>query len=233
MLRESASQACALLKALANEDRLLLLCQLVGHERNVGELEALTGIRQPTLSQQLGVLRDEGLVATRRDGKYVYYQMASFEVSQVMKTLSSLYCGKAMDACTRNRNHDSGLECLHAGTGCRRRPADRRGRRAADAGGRAHRRHQRHRRQFAAARAGRRLAARVPAGPVRVPWFYQLYAALPPATIEAGPLRLVVAGLLVGLGTRYASGCTSGHGVCGLSRGSRRSLAATALCRVL
>ena len=82
---------------------------------------------------------------------------------------------------------------------------------------------------IAAARAGRRLAARVPAGPVRVPWFYQLYAALPPATIEAGPLRLVVAGLLVGLGTRYASGCTSGHGVCGLSRGSRRSLAATAL----
>ena len=64
---------------------------------------------------------------------------------------------------------------------------------------------------------------------MRVPWFYQLYAALPPATIEAGPLRLVVAGLLVGLGTRYASGCTSGHGVCGLSRGSRRSLAATAL----
>lgn len=98
VLRESASQACALLKALANEDRLLLLCQLVGHERNVGELEALTGIRQPTLSQQLGVLRDEGLVATRRDGKYVYYQMASFEVSQVMKTLSSLYCGKATDA---------------------------------------------------------------------------------------------------------------------------------------
>ena len=59
VLRESASQACALLKALASEDRLLLLCQLVGHERNVGELEALTGIRQPTLSQQLGVLRDE------------------------------------------------------------------------------------------------------------------------------------------------------------------------------
>ena len=82
----------------AGQRRRLLLCQLVGHERNVGELEALTGIRQPTLSQQLGVLRDEGLVATRRDGKYVYYQMASFEVSQVMKTLSSLYCGKAMDA---------------------------------------------------------------------------------------------------------------------------------------
>ena len=97
-LRESATQACALLKALANEDRLLLLCQLVLSERNVGELESLTGIRQPTLSQQLGVLRDEGLVATRREGKYIYYQMASFEVSQVMKTLSSLYCGRAMES---------------------------------------------------------------------------------------------------------------------------------------
>ncbi|WP_447922412.1 ArsR/SmtB family transcription factor [Achromobacter aegrifaciens] len=97
-LRESATQACALLKALANEDRLLLLCQLVQNERNVSELESLTGIRQPTLSQQLGVLRDEGLVATRREGKYVYYQMASFEVSQVMKTLSSLYCGRAMES---------------------------------------------------------------------------------------------------------------------------------------
>ncbi|SEJ39185.1 MULTISPECIES: helix-turn-helix transcriptional regulator [unclassified Achromobacter] len=97
-LRESATQACALLKALANEDRLLLLCQLVQSERNVGELESLTGIRQPTLSQQLGVLRDEGLVATRREGKYIYYQMASFEVSQVMKTLSSLYCGRAMES---------------------------------------------------------------------------------------------------------------------------------------
>jgi len=97
-LRESAAQACTLLKALANEDRLLLLCQLVQGERNVGELESLTGIRQPTLSQQLGVLRDEGLVTTRREGKYVYYQMASFEVSQVMKTLSSLYFGRAMES---------------------------------------------------------------------------------------------------------------------------------------
>jgi len=97
-LRESAAQSCTLLKALANEDRLLLLCQLVQGERNVGELESLTGIRQPTLSQQLGVLRDEGLVTTRREGKYVYYQMASFEVSQVMKTLSSLYCGRAMES---------------------------------------------------------------------------------------------------------------------------------------
>lgn len=100
ILHDNASRATSLLKSLANEDRLLLLCQLVQGERNVGELESLTGIRQPTLSQQLGVLRDEGLVSTRRQGKYVYYQLASFEVNQVMKTLSSLYCGRTMAALT-------------------------------------------------------------------------------------------------------------------------------------
>lgn len=96
LLRDSASRACALLKALANEDRLLLLCQLTQGERNVGELEALSGIRQPTLSQQLGVLRDEGMVNTRRMGKFIYYSLASFEVVSVMQTLSGLYCGQAL-----------------------------------------------------------------------------------------------------------------------------------------
>lgn len=96
LLRDSASKACTLLKVLANEDRLLLLCQLTQGERNVGELEALTGIRQPTLSQQLGVLRDEGLVNTRRMGKFIFYSLASFEVVSVMQTLSGLYCGQAL-----------------------------------------------------------------------------------------------------------------------------------------
>ena len=96
LLRQSVSKACMLLKVLANEDRLLLLCQLTQGERNVGELEALTGIRQPTLSQQLGVLRDEGLVNTRRMGKFIYYSLASVEVVSVMQTLSGLYCGQAL-----------------------------------------------------------------------------------------------------------------------------------------
>ncbi|MGY6269006.1 YeeE/YedE family protein [Achromobacter denitrificans] len=61
------------------------------------------------------------------------------------------------------------------------------------------------------------------------PWLYRLGAALPAVAVEAGTARLIAAGLLVGIGTRYASGCTSGHGVCGVSRGSPRSLAATAL----
>lgn len=93
-LRTSAGKACALLKTMANEDRLMLLCHLIDTELNVGELESLTGIRQPTLSQQLGVLRDEKLVATRREGKYIFYKLASPAVLQMMQTLYGLYCGQ-------------------------------------------------------------------------------------------------------------------------------------------
>jgi uncharacterized membrane protein YedE/YeeE len=65
-------------------------------------------------------------------------------------------------------------------------------------------------------------------GIVAAPWAYALVTAWPQPQIDAGQGALVVAGLLVGIGTRYGSGCTSGHGVCGLSRLSPRSLAATA-----
>ncbi len=65
-------------------------------------------------------------------------------------------------------------------------------------------------------------------GLVGAPLVYLLFTAVPQPQIDAGNLALVVAGLLVGIGTRYGSGCTSGHGVCGLSRLSARSLAATA-----
>ena len=60
------------------------------------------------------------------------------------------------------------------------------------------------------------------------PWVYRLAAGMPAIHVQAGAGTLAAAGLLVGLGTRYASGCTSGHGVCGLARGSARSFAATA-----
>ncbi|MCY7371208.1 MAG: YeeE/YedE family protein [Polaromonas sp.] len=66
------------------------------------------------------------------------------------------------------------------------------------------------------------------AGLVGAPLLFQLFSPLPPVVVEADTATLIVAGLLVGLGTRYGSGCTSGHGVCGLSRLSLRSLAATA-----
>ena len=76
-LRSAADSACRLMKVFSNPDRLLLLCQLSQGERRVGELQELVGIGQPTLSQQLGVLREEGLVATRRDGKQIHYRIAS------------------------------------------------------------------------------------------------------------------------------------------------------------
>ena len=77
-LQASASQACALLKVLAHGDRLIILCRLAQGEFCVGELEEDLGIRQPTLSQQLGVLRQEGLVTTRREGKHIFYKMSVF-----------------------------------------------------------------------------------------------------------------------------------------------------------
>jgi len=93
--RTSATKACALLKILANEDRLLILCQLMQGSKSVGELEQLLGIRQPTLSQQLTVLREEKLVTTERSGKYIFYTLASPEASSIMLTLYELYCQKS------------------------------------------------------------------------------------------------------------------------------------------
>jgi ArsR family transcriptional regulator len=91
-MRAAAGRAGALQKALANPDRLLLLCQLTQGEQRVGELEAALGLRQPSLSQQLGVLRLEGLVATRREGKQIYYSIASDEALEVLQLLYRLYC---------------------------------------------------------------------------------------------------------------------------------------------
>ncbi len=81
-----------MLRVLANENRLLLLCQLSQGEKSVGELETLLGIRQPTLSQQLGVLRNEGLVQTRRDGKQIIYRVVDERAQHLLETLYGMYC---------------------------------------------------------------------------------------------------------------------------------------------
>ncbi|WP_027867748.1 ArsR/SmtB family transcription factor [Massilia alkalitolerans] len=93
-LRAAAGAACNLLKVLSNPDRLLLLCQMTQGEFAVSELETVTGIRQPTLSQQLTVLRAEELVCTRREGKQIYYSIASAEALAVLQVLYQLYCPK-------------------------------------------------------------------------------------------------------------------------------------------
>jgi ArsR family transcriptional regulator len=94
LLRQAAGQAVSALKALGNEDRLLLLCQLAQGEMCVSDLEETLDIRQPTLSQQLGVLRNEGLVATRRDGKRIYYSVADPNALKLLELLYRLYCPK-------------------------------------------------------------------------------------------------------------------------------------------
>ena len=93
-MRAAATQACQLMKALSNPDRLMLLCQLAQGERSVGDLEAALGIVQPTLSQQLTVLREESLVATRREGKRIHYRLASPQALAVMQVLFEQFCSQ-------------------------------------------------------------------------------------------------------------------------------------------
>lgn len=94
LLRQAAGEAVGALKVLANEDRLLLLCQLSQGQMCVGDLEEALGIRQPTLSQQLGVLRNEGVVSTRREGKNIFYSVADARLLKVLEVLYRLYCPK-------------------------------------------------------------------------------------------------------------------------------------------
>lgn len=91
-MRINATVASAFLKALANPDRLLLLCQLSQGECCVSDLEARVGLRQPSLSQQLTVLRNEALVATRREGKQVYYRIASEDALAITQVLYRKFC---------------------------------------------------------------------------------------------------------------------------------------------
>lgn len=91
-MRNAAASASGVLRVLANEDRLLLLCQLSQGECCVTDLEERLGIQQPTLSQQLGVLRSEKVVATRREGKHIYYRVADRRILALLETLYGIFC---------------------------------------------------------------------------------------------------------------------------------------------
>lgn len=91
-LADKAAEAARFLKALANENRLLILCILSQGERSVGELEELLQLRQSTLSQQLAVLREQRLVQTRRNGKSILYSLTSPEAQRLIGLLYELYC---------------------------------------------------------------------------------------------------------------------------------------------
>jgi DNA-binding transcriptional ArsR family regulator len=91
-LEDKAEAASALLAAMANPKRLMILCNLLGREMNVTELGERIGLAQSPLSQHLSKLRAWELVAARRDGQQVYYRIASDNVRRILETLYGLYC---------------------------------------------------------------------------------------------------------------------------------------------
>ncbi len=97
-MSESARSATEFLKTLAHESRLMALCLLMEKERTVGELEELLDIRQASMSQQLQRLRSARLVTTRRDGKNVYYAIASDEARAVIGVLYDIFCKRVAEA---------------------------------------------------------------------------------------------------------------------------------------
>jgi DNA-binding transcriptional ArsR family regulator len=93
-LEDKAELASRLLKSLANERRLLILCHLIQGEKSVGELEKLLGLSQSALSQHLARLRKEALVSTRREAQTIFYSVASHEARAVLATLYDLFCAE-------------------------------------------------------------------------------------------------------------------------------------------
>jgi DNA-binding transcriptional ArsR family regulator len=94
-MADKAKQAADFLKALAHENRLMILCILSQGEKSVSELERQLELRQPTVSQQLARLRADGLVTARRDGKTIYYSVASTEARVIVGAIYQVFCGKS------------------------------------------------------------------------------------------------------------------------------------------
>lgn len=91
-IKSNLQEASSLLKAMSNEHRLLILCNLVEGEKTVRELEELVGLRQTTLSQHLARLRYEGLVSTRRSAQNIYYSISSSEGNQLLGAIHGMFC---------------------------------------------------------------------------------------------------------------------------------------------
>ncbi len=92
LFEDSAGRAASLLRSLANERRLMILCQLVEGELSVGALQPRVGLSQSALSQHLALLREEGVVATRREGQSIFYCVADPAALRVLQTLAELFC---------------------------------------------------------------------------------------------------------------------------------------------
>lgn len=89
---DAVDRASLFLKTLSGRSRLLLLCHLMEGEKSVGQLARLTGARDTAVSQQLALLRREGMVVARRSGQMIYYSLASVEARQMLDALHGMFC---------------------------------------------------------------------------------------------------------------------------------------------
>ena len=94
-LHDMASHACELLKAMSNEWRLMILCQLTEGEKTVSELQGVLGLSQSALSQHLAILRRERIVRTRKHAQSVSYSLMGDEAPKIMASLHDIFCGVA------------------------------------------------------------------------------------------------------------------------------------------
>jgi ArsR family transcriptional regulator, virulence genes transcriptional regulator len=93
VLERKAAEAAQLLKLLANENRLLILCRLMlAREMSVNELADAVGLSQSALSQHLAKMREDGLLATRREAQTVFYRIADPNAARLLALLEAIYC---------------------------------------------------------------------------------------------------------------------------------------------
>ncbi|GGB42648.1 biofilm growth-associated repressor [Roseibium aquae] len=113
-LEDNAENAAQFLKMLASAPRLLLMCHMWDRECSVGDLAEKTGMRMPTVSQQLSLLRAQGLVATRRDGTTIYYRLVSTAAQEIMAVLYANFCAPDAEA-VNSSEHKKPLDILVSG----------------------------------------------------------------------------------------------------------------------
>lgn len=97
-IKADSARAAAFLKAAANANRLMILCELKDGERSVSALESVVPLAQSALSQHLAKLRAEGLVKTRREAQTIYYSLADDRIARLIDTLNELFCSKGKKA---------------------------------------------------------------------------------------------------------------------------------------
>jgi DNA-binding transcriptional ArsR family regulator len=96
LFAENAGRAADLLRVLGNEKRLMVLCQLADGELSVGEIQQRIDLSQSALSQHLAVLREQGIVATRRQAQTIFYRIEDHAALRVIQTLAELFCPPEM-----------------------------------------------------------------------------------------------------------------------------------------